>query len=214
MGAEWTMHRSPVWLALVLVGCLTLPAPGQVLLSEVWVVQLFELNPHYDVPETVVLTNHGAEPVDLAGWSLTTSPGLAGPGSVDSWALPVGTTLPAGEELTIYWSVDMADPGRLSTGPDPLARLNNVAGDLALRSPSGLVHYLEWGAAGQAQEAEAVAAGMWQDGQYLEVWPVDWWMGSGFRYDYDNGRWQVAMVIDSAVRGSGWAEVKATTEAQ
>lgn len=103
------MHRNPVWLALALVGCLALPAPGQVLLADIIVQSLGEGTPYGDYyqPETITLQNHGAEPAALMGWSLSVSPGLAGPGSVDSWALPATTALPAGEQLTIYWHADL-----------------------------------------------------------------------------------------------------------
>jgi hypothetical protein len=201
-GATWTVFRSSGWLALVLVGCLALPAPGQVLLSEVRVVQLFD---------RIVLQNYGAESVDLTGWSLSVSPGLAGPGSVDGWALPAATALPAAKRLTIHWSTDLGDSYRLPTGPGPLARLSKTAGDLALRSPSALEHYVQWGAARQAQEAEAVAAGKWQQGQFLESLPAS--DGFGYGYDHETGLWLWHVeVIVGVVRASRWAEVKTRTE--
>lgn len=79
----------------------------------------------------------------------------------------------------------------------------------------GLEHYVQWGAAGQAQEAEAVASGKWQEGEFLESLAGGPYLAFGYGYNHDTGLWSDRiMAIDSVVRGSRWAEVKAAGEAR
>ena len=107
-----------------------------------------------DTPEFVVIRNGGTETVNMSGWSLRSSPPADTP---DTWAFP-DTVISPGGSLTLLWYT-LPDYAQIATGTANLSLLNNDGGDLALVSPEGLQHYVQWARAGQALEAQAVEAG-------------------------------------------------------
>lgn len=118
--------------------------------------------------EMIVLHNASDEPADMTGWSLELSPGLNDDG-VDHFPFPAGHTIEAGETRTILWYLSVSDAtgdlGRSLYAPwGHYAHLDNDAGDLALVSPDGPVHYVAWGQPGQRLESIAAEAGIWTVG--------------------------------------------------
>lgn len=87
--------------------------------------------------------------------------------------------VPAGGRVRVYVNQSGFQSAPTTLFMPTLLDLNDVAGSLALLTPNTnpatasvfkpdqMIDYLEWGAAGQAYEAVAVAAGLWTAGQFL-----------------------------------------------
>lgn len=194
------MGRSYAVVILVLL-CQAI-SHGQVLLGEV-LVRTF-CDKRLDGAETVGLINYGDQTQDLTGWSLQSTPAArANLPNPDRWTFPANTAIEPGNRLTVYWNEageDRADA--LYTGATGLSPLDDEAGDLALVSPAGIEHYLEWGAPGQGLEAAAVAAGKWKAGESLTLLDREWgcFDGWGFEYVYrPSGDFQWQMFGESVV---------------
>ena len=124
------------------------------------------------------------EDVDLAGWSLRSTPPLDAP---DEWSFP-SLSLEAEMVVQVHWETTTPDevpaiwPPLLFTEKATVTLLNNDGGDLALYDPAGtLVHYVAWASAGQALEEDAVAAGKWTEGEVVDR-PAE---GEALVYDGD-----------------------------
>ena len=119
------------------------------------------------VPETIQIVNLGSEIRDLTGWSLSTSSGEV----ASSWTLPGGVRIKPDQRLTIYWHATPYPIRAIHTyytGAGGVAPLDDEEGDLALISPAGVEHYVQWGESGQVLENRAAAAGKWTEGTAVD----------------------------------------------
>lgn len=124
------------------------------------------------VHQEIILATNGPDPVDLTGWSLVATPPVDTPAV---WPFPDNTVIRPHRVIWVRWNAPPVTHPALassdqfySTGTD-IALLDTTAGDLALRSPEGIVHYVQWGRAGQGSEQAAAAAGKWTAGEATDV---------------------------------------------
>ncbi len=163
-----------------------------------------------EVSETIQIVNLGSESRDLTGWSLSSSSGEG----TSSWTFPSGIQIKPDQRFTIYWHAS-AYPIRaiytLYTGVDGIAPLDDDGGDLALISPEGIEHYVQWGESGQELEALAAAAGKWTEGAAVDRPGIE----QGLIYDGEGvgvSDWSIAAMVDfersTAVEAKSWGAVK------
>ena len=177
---------------------------SQVLFGEVWIEHI----------ETIEIVNHGDRDQDLSGWSLQSTSGTLDNASQPKiWFFPTETVIKAHNLVNIFWNASGGDsPNRLYT-ESGFNLLDSAAGDLALVSPEGIEHYLQWGAAGQGLEAVAVAAGKWMAGEFLESFGeggcCEAW-GYGYLFDPSGEEisWVHMHAINSAVLIQTWGFLK------
>ena len=180
-----------------------IPAFGQV------VIEQLLLDPagnesRNDTPEIIVILNRGESTQDLTDWTLSSTPPAEAP---DVWAFPAGTMLQAGQRATIHWRAPQADQADILYTETGVTLLNNDGGDLALISPDGIEHYVQWGKAGQGIEEAAVAAGKWTAGDVVERPPE----GEVLLYDgsgYSSGDWSL-LEVPTVAEAISWGLVKA-----
>ena len=160
-----------------------------------------------DTPEFVVIRNMGTETVPISGWSLLSSPPAD---ALDTWAFPEGMVIGPGSSITLAWYTlpEYTEEGQVATGKANLSLLNNDGGDLALVSPDGIQHYVQWARAGQALEAQAVDAGCWTAGEAVAAPTEGLWLvydGDG----YTAADWTLEESGEgTAVSSTSWAEAK------
>lgn len=139
-------------------------APAQVRITEALVNPLGA-----DAGQQVVeISNFGATAVSISGWRLVAATGLA--------VLPAGKTLGAGAHYLVHLAADGTnDPLHYYTGSG-FAPVSAAANSLALYAATGSVgeasalrDFVQWGAAAQAGEATAAAAGLWTAGEYVPI---------------------------------------------
>jgi len=118
----------------------------------------------------LVLANRGGGPGSTAGYWICRFPNYYGlpdiqlePG--ERLAVPLGT----GDVPDLVGVVATVDVEL------PLGTVSRMDGELGLyawnefNSPEAILDYVEWGSAGHARSAVAVAAGIWVDGGFVEV---------------------------------------------
>jgi hypothetical protein len=116
----------------------------------------------------VEVFNGGALAVNLNGWQWTTQ--------FTNGAFGSNQTLGAGKYLLIQMNaIGTTNDTTLFTGAGTVD-LNPAAGSFALyknsvdfSNPANLVDFVQWGAPGQANEAEAIAAAQWNTGGFVPV---------------------------------------------
>ena len=142
------------------------------------------------------------------GWTLSSTP----PETPDVWFFPWGAILEPGDSMMVFWRTPQGEetpaihPAPAYTGTSDITLLNNDAADLALSGLDGIVHYVQWGKAGQALAGDAVAAGKWTAGDVV-LRPGE---GQELVYDGDGFRasdWTVAE--PTSVKPATWGEAKA-----
>lgn len=126
------------------------PAVGQVRINEV----------DYE-DQWVELFNEGSSTVDVSGYYLCTFPTYQ---SISSLTIISGSTsLGAGEFLVVEWT---ASNFSTSDGEVGLYLNGNDFGN-----PANMADYMEYGSAGHAREDEAVTAGEWDTGEFVDLAP-------------------------------------------
>jgi hypothetical protein len=125
----------------------------------------------------VELFNAGSSPADLTNWVLSAGDGSQG---ASARTLPA-VQLPAGAYLVVHFTsgVNQLDfsngSGDYYTGDDPTVPVWKPTSDeVALYSPNGIVDFLAWATSAApyqaaAAAADAVTAGIWTKGDYLQA---------------------------------------------
>lgn len=205
------MMRIGVFIAGIMLWNTTVYS--QVLFGEVWIDGWGDESQGKGV-ERVEIVNYGDRDRDLSGWSLeSTSGALVSTSPPERWFFSTGTVIKATSRMTIYWNASGEDSSTMLYTGSGINLLDNTAGDLALVSPEGIEHYLQWGAAGQGLEVAAVAAGKWTAGEFLESFGeggcCEAW-GYLYLFDTSGGEtgWVLIQVIDSAVMDQTWGSLK------
>jgi len=120
--------------------------------------------------QAVEILNRGELPVDLSGRSLCTSIGQQ-PGESHCVELPAGAEVEPMGYLVVYLNLD-GNPDLISVIFPPLSP---DVDDLALsvtshgEDPNNILDYLRWGEGSLPLESAASAAGLWQEGESLDV---------------------------------------------
>ncbi len=117
--------------------------------------------------QRVELRNFGNDPYDLSGHYLYFRPA--------EYRFPNGTILPPQGIITVHLNRSGADtPENLYTGIAGKRNLR-LADSICLFStnlfsdPAKMVDFVQWGAAGQADEASAAAAGIWTPADFIDL---------------------------------------------
>ncbi|MCC6575471.1 MAG: lamin tail domain-containing protein [Planctomycetes bacterium] len=124
----------------------------------------------------IELVNNGGDDVDIGGWVLSDG--------TSTFTFPGGFRLYGGARV----AVNLGNSGTPHNGAlyaPSFGDLGDVGG-LALQNYSGVVDFVQWGAGGQAYEAAAVGAGLWNAGDSLLV-PAE-----GFSLNQDASGWFAA----------------------
>jgi hypothetical protein len=128
------------------------------------------------------LFNTTATPVDIGGWTLTDG--------FSSYTMPYGTTVDAGARMLVHFGAAGTDSAAERFAP-AFGTVNPRRGSLALmRYGTELVHFVQWGEAGNPLEDAAAAAGAWIAGDFTPAAPVD----RSLQYDgsaNDSSAWHI-----------------------
>lgn len=191
---------------LLLVFLVASPSYSQVVMSRVLINPAGNENSHA-IREAVGIVNLGTEVQDLSGWFFLSTP----PDPADSWSFPLGTEISPGQRYTIYWRTPQPEQSfsdTFFTETTGISLLDNDGGDLALVSPEGIQHYVQWGEAGQVLEELAVAANKWIADKAVPAPDQDQWLqydGDGFTPE----DWGGAMApTPTAAAGITWGIIK------
>lgn len=136
----------------------------------------------------IELHNRGTTTANIGTWTLhcaTTTPGM--PNNY-WWPLPLGTTLAPGAYLRVHWFAEepaLPVAGNLYTGTSPYGFLFGLGGEplqgaegcaalfasqsnTQMNSSTTLRDWVSWGTYGFQRENLAIAAGLWQNGRYVQ----------------------------------------------
>lgn len=144
-------------------------------------VRFLEVNPSTN---QITLKNFGAQPQDISSFWFCS---LFVYGQLNSLDLVSGSLLLMPQEQAVLGGFEITD-----AAADLGFYLTN-----SFASPSQMIDFVQWGAAGQGRESVAVAAGLWTAGDFLQVPGPYAYNGDGTQNGI--GFWQVLSVSDFAL---------------